>query len=117
MKPLTKEESEVIVLGILRRHTGVDNAINDKMIRDLVTVADPDKRKFGAGLRDVVNSLRQQGEPICSGLVGYWYAADIDELEQNINALDGRALKIMSATKGMRETLNVWKHNHQERLL
>lgn len=117
MRKFTKEESEVAVLAILKNHVGVENAITDSMIRHIIQVADPDDRKPSAGLRDVINSLRQQGEPICSGLVGYWYAVDIDELEQNINALDGRALKIMSATKGMKECLNRWKTRGQNSLL
>jgi hypothetical protein len=111
------EEAKHAILEIMLDHVGVENAINDKVIRELVIVSDPDLRKPTAGLRDIINALRQEGHPICSGLIGYWYAKDTDELKSNIDALDGRALKIMAATKGMRECLTRWEHGGQARLI
>jgi|GEM_PF-375590 hypothetical protein len=111
------EAAKKAILEIMLDHVGVENAITDKVIREIVIVSDPDLRKPTAGLRDIINALRQEGHPICSGLVGYWYAKDIDELRSNIEALDGRALKIMAATKGMRECLVRWEHGGQAKLI
>ena len=111
------EEAKKDILEIMKNHVGVDNAITDKIIRRLINVDDPDRRKPTAGLRDVINALRQEGYPICSGLVGYWYAKDVEELEKNIGELDGRAIKIMTATKGMKKTLEAWKSSGQAKLI
>jgi len=111
------EQAKNAILEIMLDHVGVENAITDKVIRELVIVSDPDVRKPTAGLRDIINALRQEGHPICSGLVGYWYAKDIDELRSNIEALNGRALKIMSATKWMNECLTRWERGGQARLI
>lgn len=70
-----KSQNEVakkMILEIMLDHVGVENAITDKVIRELVIVSDPDVRKPTAGLRDIINALRQEGNPICSGLVGYY---------------------------------------------
>jgi hypothetical protein len=117
MKSNLNEYAERAILDMLEKRIGEKNAITDKMIRETITVLDPDLRKPTAGLRDIINSLRQKGNPICSGINGYWYAEDEVDLEQNIGALEGRALKIMSATKGMRETLVRWKSTGQGRLI
>jgi hypothetical protein len=111
------EEAKHAILEIMLDHVGVENAITDKVIRELVIVSDPDRHKPTAGLRDIINTLRQEGHPICSGLVGYWYAKDIDELRSNIKALDGRALKIMAATKGMSLCLARWEIGGQTKLI
>jgi hypothetical protein len=105
------------ILDIIRSRVGEEKAIKDTEIRQMIDVPDPDKRKPTAGLRDIINSLRQKAYPICSGIKGYWYAKDIAELRENIEALDGRAIKIMTATKGMKETLEAWTRNNQATLL
>jgi len=112
---LTQIEMEI--LDIIRSRVGEENAIKDTEIRKIIDVPDPDKRKPTAGLRDIVNSLRQKEYPICSGIKGYWYAKDIAELRENIEALDGRAIKIMTATKGMKARLEMWMRNSQASLL
>lgn len=104
MYALSQVENEV--LEIIKSRVGKENAIKDFEIRDLIKVPDTDKRKPTAGLREVINSLRKKEYPICSGLDGYWYAKDAQDLYFNIEALNGRALKIMVAVKGMRAALD-----------
>ncbi len=94
------------VLEIIKSRVGEENAIKDTEIRTLIEVPDSDKRKPTAGLREVINSLRQKEYQICSGTNGYWWAKDAQELYFNIEALNGRALKIMTAVKGMRAALD-----------
>jgi len=94
------EEIEKMVLDIIKTKKGEDR-INDGGIRNLVKVADPDIKKPGAGLRRIINNLRQQGYAICSDTGGYWYASSKRELLDNAEALRGRAVKILEAVRGM----------------
>jgi hypothetical protein len=94
------------ILAILKNHVGEEHAIKDPAIRQFVNVPDRDPRKPTAGLREIINTLRQSGEPICSSTNGYWYAKNAEELKNCIEALDGRAIKIFEATKGMKKALN-----------
>lgn len=105
------------VLKIIKSRVGEENAIKDQEIRSMLEVPDSDKRKPTAGLREVINSLRQKEYPICSGLNGYWYAKDAQDLYFNIEALNGRALKIMTAVKGMRAALNRINHGGMGQLV
>jgi hypothetical protein len=96
------------ILTILKKCVGEKSAIKDTRIREIIYVPDGDPRKPTAGLRQIINSLRQKGEPICSSVNGYWYAGTPEELQENIEALEGRAIKIFEATKGMKECLRKW---------
>lgn len=99
-------ETEEIVLGIIRKHDA-KNKIYDGGIRSQIQVADPVSKK-GAGLRHVINSLRQMGYPICSDTGGYWFATSRSELIENINALKGRAIKILEAVRGMEKGVDMF---------
>lgn len=99
---------EYSILKIIEKHVGVKNAIKDKDIRNLVEVPDPDKEKPTAGLRIIINTLRSKGVPICSGTQGYWWAESYSDLKLNMEALEGRAIKIFEATKGMKACLSRW---------
>ena len=94
---LNIEESNV--LDIIARHDW-DHKVKAKQIAYQVTTEDP-AGKPGAGLRRIVNSLRQKGYAICSDSQGYWYAKGKSELMDNIEALRGRAIKILEAVRGM----------------
>lgn len=98
MEELT--ETDKLVLEIIRSVKGILR-INDGGIRSLVKVKDPDAAKPGAGLRKIINGLRQRGYAICSDTRGYWYASGPQELRENAAALKGRAVKILEAAKGM----------------
>ena len=91
---------ERAVLEVLNRHHK-DNKITDPAIRVWVQVSDYHIEKFGAGLRRVINTLRQKGYPICSDTKGYWMATDKREILDNAEALKGRAIKILEAVRGM----------------
>lgn len=93
-------EEEKAVLECIKVHSATDK-IRDPQIRRQVMIIDPDSKKPGAGLRRVINQLRQKGFGICSDTGGYWYASDRQELLENAQALRGRAIKIIEAAKGM----------------
>jgi len=109
---LTKDEK--IVLEIIKRHNR-DNKIFDGLIRFEVVVVDPLGKK-GAGIRRVINSLRQKGYAICSDSNGYWYAQSKTELLENAAALRGRAIKIINAAQGMERAAEVYDEM-QDKLL
>lgn len=109
---LTEEEREV--LDVIVKHTK-DRKIKDPQIRRQVQVHDPDHEKPGAGLRRVINSLRQKGFAICSDTGGYWYAQSKQELLDNAEALRGRAVKIIEAARGMEKAAEFYDE-YQKRL-
>jgi hypothetical protein len=62
-------------------------------------------REFDLGeveLRSVVNQLRRNCEPVCSGPTGYWYGKTTAELSQTIDDLSGRVNAINRAIAGLR---------------
>lgn len=93
-------EEEKAVLDVIIKHSATDK-IRDPQIRRIVMIIDPDSKKPGAGLRRVINQLRQKGFGICSDTGGYWYAQDKQELLDNAQSLRGRAIKIIEAARGM----------------
>lgn len=99
-------EIEEIVLKIIQQHTS-KNKIYDGGIRSQVLVKDPIGKK-GAGLRAIINSLRQRGYPICSDQGGYWFATNKNELIENTEALRGRAIKILEAVRGMEKAVEMF---------
>lgn len=110
---ITQEEKAV--LDVIMKHTS-ENKIFDGQIRYEVRVSDPDSKKKGAGLRRVINSLRQKGYPICSDVGGYWYAQSKEELEENYNALKGRACKILEAASGMKLAIDKYEEIKSNKL-
>lgn len=96
---LSDEQRDVLM--VIHKHDKY-NKIKDFEIRRLVQVEDPDFKKEGAGLRKVINSLRQHGFAICSDTHGYWYARSQQEILDNIKALRGRANKILEAADGLK---------------
>lgn len=99
-------EPEKVVLEIIKKHNA-GNKIFDGQIREQILIADP-AEKPGAGLRRVINALRCKGYAICSDTRGYWYASTKQELVDNIEALKGRAIKILEAAKGMEHAIPVF---------
>lgn len=55
----------------------------------------------GWEIRKMVNALRCEGKPICSGMSGYYVARDSHELTCTINNLKSRANALLSAINGL----------------
>lgn len=111
MIELNKEEK--IVIEIIKTRDRF-HKIFDSQIRYAVSITDPSEKQ-GAGLRRVINSLRQKGYPICSDTGGYWYASSKEELIENVEALKGRAIKILEAARGMEKAAE--GYDEMQRLL
>ena len=57
----------------------------------------------GEGVRELVNSARREGQPICSSRNGYWLARNTDELDETIRELTGRIMGIQAAVDGLKK--------------
>ncbi|KAF5031864.1 hypothetical protein DSECCO2_623330 [anaerobic digester metagenome] len=56
-------------------------------------------------VRKLVNQLRNDGNPICSGDNGYYYAADRKELLASIGQMTSRIREITKARRGLVKAL------------
>jgi Mn-dependent DtxR family transcriptional regulator len=79
---------------------GKRNAVKQKDICTLLSCK-------GREVRNMVNSLRREGKPICSGGNGYWYAANSDEVLATIRYLDSRISNLSKAAIGLHGYLNI----------
>ena len=75
-------------------HKGIENAVHAKTIGKAFDMT-PRQIRF------MVNALRQQGMPICSGQAGYWWAGNEVELVSTIKTLQSQVNALEDAIKGM----------------
>lgn len=79
---------------LLKYCKGLENASHSNILQ----------KKFGISAREVrriVNELRINGMPICSGQSGYWWAGSEVELVSTIKALEASANSILDAVAGL----------------
>jgi hypothetical protein len=92
-KPLNIEENARKFKSYLREnHLGKDNAIK---ARDLTQFGNPRSIRF------LVNELRKQGVPVCSGVAGYWYASKASEIDEITNQLRQHISDLREVCKGL----------------
>lgn len=53
-------------------------------------------------LRELTNSLRKKGIPVCSGNEGYWLAGNKNELEHTKNMVNSRIRELMEVANGLK---------------
>lgn len=83
------------VLEFLKQyHTGRENAAQSYEIERAFQIR-------GSDVRKVINSLRCEGQPICSDQNGYYYAACESELNLTVRQLTSRISKIARAKNGL----------------
>jgi biotin operon repressor len=83
------------VLRYLReRHTGAEKAVISGDIELNFGIG-------GAAVRQIVNKLRCNGQPVCSDASGYFYAKNSDEINATITQLLGRTKKVTEAAQGL----------------
>lgn len=56
-------------------------------------------------VRNIVSSLRQSGEPICSSVYGYWYSTDPEDIEKTLRRLEGQVKNMNSSITGLKRIL------------
>ena len=100
---LSEEELQIAqaVMKGLKKYVGKTNAVAGSKICSGFNKNTKFKLK-GVRLRKIINYLRNQGEPICSSSVGYYYPANKKELQDTITSIAQRIdsqLKILNKLK------------------
>jgi len=79
-------------------HTGTSKAVPSAYLQGRFCISSRTVRKL-------VNQLRNDGNPICSGDEGYYYAADRKELLASIGQMTSRIREIAKAKRGLVKAL------------
>lgn len=87
-------------------HKGEGEAISSRELERILHVK-------GTEIRRLVNILRSESKPICSNAMGYFYAANVQELQEPIGQLSSCVLMITKA----RDWLVKYLENMTERSL
>lgn len=90
--------TEKFLMYLKRYHTGEGRAVQSNCLENRFNLS-------GRKIRDIVNTLRCEGNPICSDENGYYYAANKKEVMRSINQLDSRISKIAEAKNGLTNAL------------
>lgn len=93
--------NEKFLAYLKRNHTGEDKALQSKCLETRFHLSN---RK----IRDIVNTLRCEGHPICSYDGGYFYAANENEVRKSIRQLNSRIRKIAEAKNGLVKALSFY---------
>lgn len=94
---LTQEEENICEM--LKLHKGEENAIKSYEIEKYFHIS-------CSTVREVINSLRVKGFPICSGGKGYFFAENEIDLRRTIAHLNGRKSSIENAILGLLQAQN-----------
>ena len=90
-------DEKKLLYCLKRRHSGRKKAAKSPVLEARFNIT-------GKELRDMVNSLRRAGYPICSDERGYYYAKTAQELKATINQLSRRIAGIATARDGLLST-------------
>ncbi|MFT9078059.1 hypothetical protein [Ethanoligenens sp.] len=93
------------VLAFLKEyHVGFGNEIASRELERSLHIK-------GQTLREIVNSLRCNGYPICSNQNGYFYASALMDVQKTINQLSHRIQRMGKA----REGLQLWERKYNRK--
>lgn len=84
----------MLLARLKRYHAGAINAVSSKELEAAFAVS-------GKKIRDAVNALRQDGEPVCSDKRGYFYAITEEEVNHSVRQLGNRIKQIARAQRGL----------------
>lgn len=101
-----KNIKKVLLHYLSSGHCGQENAVTSKELERLFQIK-------GSSVRQLVNMLRCEGNPICSDSTGYYYAETEFELKHSIGHLHSRAMNIMKARNGLIKSQNIFNENIQ----
>ncbi len=79
---------------LAKNFRGANNPVSSKTIESAFSIT-------GRTVRDIINSLRSSGEPICSNYDGYFYADNPMEISATVAQLSSRIQKIAQARDGL----------------
>jgi len=86
--------SDDVLIYLRSQHIGAENAVSSKYIEYFFDIS-------GVEVRQIVNKLRCDGQPVCSNVNGYFYAKNSNEINNTIQQLLGRTKKIADAVQGL----------------
>lgn len=101
---------EYLLRLLQNHHVGAENFVQSCEL----------EKAFGVGgttLRQMVNKLRCEGQPICSDANGYFYAQTITEVELTSSQLLSRIKKIINAVYGLILSQQNFRHELEEKTL
>lgn len=101
MSELTDLQSRA--LEVLKRHTR-RAPITGAEIMQNIGMAEKDRKKPGAKMRQVIHALRVKGYPVCATGNGYWYARTETELSKYIAEFENRILMQQEALGGLKSS-------------
>lgn len=79
-------------------HTGKEKAVSSAYLQNRLCIS-------SRTVRRLVNQLRNDGSPICSGDKGYYYASDREELIASIRQMTSRIKEISKVRRGLIKAL------------
>lgn len=79
-------------------HTGKEKAVSSAYLQSRFSIS-------GRTVRKLVNQLRNDGNPICSGDNGYYYAENRQELLESIGQMTSRIIEIAKVKRGLIKAL------------
>lgn len=87
--------TEADIVEYLREYHNTENkAIKGRELCELFNL-------HSKQVRNLVNVMRQNGEPICSSNYGYWYSHNPDDLDRTIKRLDEQVKNMSFAIEGL----------------
>ncbi len=85
---------EEILEYLKDHHKGTDNAVFSKELEQHFSLD-------GRSVRRIISKLRQEGNPICSGPKGYYYAVSQREINETIARLNELVTGVSNARTGL----------------
>lgn len=79
-------------------HKTEDTALSSRKLRELFNLHDKQ-------VRNIISSLRQNGEPICSSDKGYWYSTDEADLNKTIHRMEAQVKNMRCSIEGLKRNL------------
>ena len=90
--PTNKKDA---ILEYLRKyHCGRSNAVHSKELQEIFKLDD-------RAVRRKISALRQEGYPICSGDVGYYYAESQREINSTVHRLNDLVTGVANTRTGL----------------
>lgn len=79
-------------------HTEEKQAVKGRELSELFNLTDKQ-------VRNIVSSMRQNGEPICSSTYGYWYSRNPEDIEKTLRRLEGQVANMGAVITGLKKIL------------
>ena len=79
-------------------YTSEDTAINSRELSEMFNITNRQ-------LRNIVTTLRQEGNPICSSSNGYWYSNEPEDLSKTIHRLEAQVHNMNYSITGLKKVL------------